>query len=89
MVGEGDEKFFVDGEKFPSWFGTGCEDYFGYSWGWPTKFSKEYHAQPFTNGEMYGIGNRLNNRFHIIDSVSFQSSFEAYLEKYHKDGYAN
>lgn len=87
--GEGDEKFFVDGEKFPSWFGTGCEDYFGYAWGWPTKFSKAYHAQPFTNGGMYGIGNRLNNRFHIIDSVPFQSSFEAYLEKYHKDGYAN
>ena len=27
--GEGDEKFFVDGEKFPSTFGTGSEDYFG------------------------------------------------------------
>ena len=26
--GEGDEKFFVDGEKFPSTFGTGSEDYF-------------------------------------------------------------
>ncbi len=31
--GEGDEKFFVDGEKFPSTFGTGSEDYFGYAWG--------------------------------------------------------
>ena len=30
--GEGDEKFFVDGEKFPSTFGTGSEDYFGYAW---------------------------------------------------------
>ena len=28
--GEGDEKFFVDGEGFPSTFGTGSEDYFGY-----------------------------------------------------------
>ena len=27
--GEGDEKWFVDGEKFPSSFGTGSEDYFG------------------------------------------------------------
>jgi hypothetical protein len=25
--GEGDEKFFVDGEKYPSTFGTGSEDY--------------------------------------------------------------
>ena len=31
--GEGDEKFYVDGEKFPSTFGTGTEDYFGYAWG--------------------------------------------------------
>lgn len=30
--GEGDEKFFVDGEKFPSSFGTGSEDYIGYAW---------------------------------------------------------
>ncbi|MEI9962647.1 MAG: DUF2961 domain-containing protein [Limisphaerales bacterium] len=31
--GEGDEKFFVDGEKIPSWFGTGSEDYFGFCLG--------------------------------------------------------
>ena len=87
--GEGDEKIFVDGEKFPSWFGTGCEDYFGYAWGKWNPFFKAYHAQPFTNGGMYGIGNRLNNRFHIIDSIPFQCSFEANLEKYHRDKYAN
>ena len=29
--GEGDEKFFVDGENFPSFYGTGSEDYFGYA----------------------------------------------------------
>ncbi len=31
--GEGDEKVFVDGENFPSIFGTGTEDYFSYAWG--------------------------------------------------------
>jgi hypothetical protein len=36
--GEGDDKFFVDGEKFPSSFGTGSEDYFGYAWSWPGTF---------------------------------------------------
>jgi len=30
--GEGDEKFFVDGEKMPSTFGTGSEDYFAHAW---------------------------------------------------------
>ncbi|MBC8571402.1 DUF2961 domain-containing protein [Zongyangia hominis] len=87
--GEGDEKFFVDGEKFPSWFGTGCEDYFGYAWGTWKPFTQAYHSQPFTNGGMFGIGSRLNNRFHVIDSIPFQESFNAYLEKYHRDEYAN
>ena len=87
--GEGDEKFFVDGEKFPSWFGTGVEDYFGYAWGTWHPFSNAYHSQPFTNGGMFGIGSRLNNRFHVIDSVPFNSSFDANIEKYHRDGYSN
>src|SRR5690606_2236416 len=30
--GEGDEKIYVDGETFPSHFGTGTEDYYGYAW---------------------------------------------------------
>lgn len=87
--GEGDEKFFVDGEKFPSWFGTGSEDYFGYAWGCWQPFSKAFHSQPFTNGGMFGAGNRLNNRFQVIDSIPFERTFEGYLEKYHRDGYAN
>jgi len=87
--GEGDEKFYIDSEKFPSWFGTGSEDYFGYAWGDWSHFSKPYHAQPFTNGGMWGIGNRLNNRFHIIDSVPFKESFTGTFEKYHRDGYSN
>ncbi len=87
--GEGDEKFFVDGEKFPSWFGTGSEDYFGYAWGSWMPFTYPYHAQPFTNGGMWGIGNRLNNRYHVLDNVPFTTSFEGYFEKYHRDGYSN
>lgn len=30
--GEGDEKIWVDGESFPSHFGTGTEDYYNSSW---------------------------------------------------------
>ena len=36
--GEGDEHIYVDGETFPSHFGTGTEDYYGYSWGTPAYF---------------------------------------------------
>jgi hypothetical protein len=76
--GEGDDKFFVDGEKFPSSFGTGTEDYFGYAWGLTTHFSQAYHSQTMASW----TGHTNNNRWHISDSVPFQNSLEACLEKY-------
>ena len=81
--GEGDEKFFVDGEKMPAWFGTGSEDYFGFSWGTPGHFSKAYHTQALApSGNLYAPGNRALNRFQITDNVPFQSSFEGCVEKW-------
>jgi hypothetical protein len=77
--GEGDEKFFVDGEKFPSTFGTGTEDYFGYAWCIPNYFEHAYHSQNYTEGNM---GYQSLNRWQVIDNVPFQESFEAYMEKY-------
>ncbi len=86
--GEGDEKFFLDGEKFPSWFGTGSEDYFGYAWATPDLFSKPYHSQAFNEGGIHWKGNRVLNRFQITDNIAFQSSFEGTIEKYYSDAYA-
>lgn len=88
--GEGDEKFFVDGEKFPSWYGTGSEDYFGYAWCMPTAFDEAYHGQPLCEGNI-GLnmvqdpGNKVNYRFHLTDSVPFYTSFDANMEKYFND----
>ena len=48
--GEGDEKIFVDGETFPSWFGTGSEDYYGYAWSDPKPFQHPYHNQTRCDG---------------------------------------
>jgi hypothetical protein len=78
--GEGDEKFFVDGEKFPSTFGTGSEDYFGYAWSSGSVFFQALHNQTRNNGR--NVGHISVNRWHISDSVPFQSSFEAAIEKY-------
>jgi len=78
--GEGDEKFFVDGEKFPSTIGTGSEDYFGYAWCNPTLFSNCYHNQTISMGNR---GHVSVNRWHITDNVPFQKSFEAAIEKYY------
>lgn len=82
--GEGDEKFFVDGEKFPSSFGTGTEDYFGYAWGAPRFFDSHTQAQPRNNDN---TGHIVVNRWHLSDNVPFDSSFEGTLEKYHGDNW--
>lgn len=78
--GEGDEKFFVDGEKFPSTFGTGTEDYFGYAWGNPEYFEKAFHSQSITTGNK---AHQTVTRWHIIDQVPFRESFKGYIEKYY------
>ena len=77
--GEGDEKFFVDGEQFPSTFGTGTEDYFGYAWCDPSVFQHAFHSQTLDNDNM---GYQPVNRWQITDNVPFQKSFDGYLEKY-------
>lgn len=78
--GEGDEKFFVDGEKFPSTFGTGSEDYFGYAWCDPTLFENAFHNQTISMGNK---GHISVNRWQIADNIPFQDSFEGYIEKYY------
>ncbi len=78
--GEGDEKFFIDGEKFPSTFGTGTEDYFGYAWGTPDYFQRPFHSQSKT---MNNRGHQTLNRFQIIDNVPFMESFDGFIEKYY------
>jgi D-arabinan exo alpha-(1,3)/(1,5)-arabinofuranosidase (non-reducing end) len=78
--GEGDEKFFVDGEKFPSTYGTGSEDYFGYAWSDPALFENCYHNQTISEDNK---GHISVNRWHIVDNVPFQTSFEGTIEKYY------
>lgn len=80
--GEGDEKIYVDGEKFPSHFGTGTEDYYGYAWCWPGLFNHAYHAQPRCDGPG-NYGRTSVNRFHIIDRIPFTKDFLFDMELWH------
>jgi len=77
--GEGDEKFFVDGEKFPSTYGTGSEDYFGYAWSSADLFYNPLHNQTICEGNK---GHISVNRWQIADNIPFQNSFEGSIEKY-------
>ena len=82
--GEGDEKVWVDGEKFPSWFGTGSEDYFGYAWCSNQPFTHALHNQPLCEGP--GNANYTAvNRWHLADNIPFQKSFRMTIENYGQD----
>ncbi|MFK7743027.1 MAG: glycoside hydrolase family 172 protein [Planctomycetota bacterium] len=80
--GEGDEKIWVDGESFPSWFGTGTEDYFGYAWCDPTPFQAPHHGQVSCEGPM-NYGFTQLHRLHLLDSIPFQRSLRFEFERWH------
>ncbi len=77
--GEGDEKIFIDKDTFPSFFGTGSEDYFNYSWSSAKIFSYPYCGQPRNDGP----GNRgyvSNFRWHISDDIPFNDKLAFFME---------
>lgn len=80
--GEGDEKFFVDGESFPSLFGTGTEDYYGYAWSTGEVFFRALHAQTRAGGPGFS-GTFSMNRFRTLDAVPFEKSLRFELELWH------
>ncbi len=80
--GEGDEKIYVDGEPFPSHFGTGSEDYYGYAWSSPARFAHAYHNQARCDGPGT-YGHNSLNRFHILDDIPFERHFRFDMENWH------
>ena len=77
--GEGDEKIYVDGETFPSHFGTGTEDYYGYAWCRPNFFEMPWHAQPCGRGNKRG-GLSVNCRYRLLDAIPFKSALRFDME---------
>jgi hypothetical protein len=80
--GEGDEKIFVDGESFPSSFGTGSEDYYGYSFGRQEPFSHPFLSQPVGTGNM-SWGTTVNMRHRSLDAIPFNASISSNIELWH------
>jgi D-arabinan exo alpha-(1,3)/(1,5)-arabinofuranosidase (non-reducing end) len=80
--GEGDEKIFVDGEAFPSHFGTGTEDYYGYAWGNPNYFAAPFHAQPYGRGAQ-ARDMVVNSRYRSLDGIPFHQSLQMDMELWH------
>jgi hypothetical protein len=71
--GEGDEKIYIDGEDFPSHFGTGTEDYYGYAWCLPDIFNTPFIAQPVGYGNSR-TGKAINTRMRLLDDLPYRSS---------------
>lgn len=82
--GEGDEKVWVDGEAFPSWFGTGTEDYIGYAWSSFHTFSTPFMGQPRSDGPA-SAGQIGNVRWHLVDDIPFERSIQFDIEIWHWD----
>jgi len=81
--GEGDDMFFVDGEKTPSINGTGTEDYFLGAWdfgGHP--FWYGLFGAPVVGQEVAG-GRSSVYRFHLDSPIPFTKSLRATIEHGH------
>lgn len=79
--GEGDEKIFIDDQLKPSFLGTGSEDYYNYAWSAEDLFAYGYCGQPRNDGPA-NRGFITNYRWHILDNIPFERSFDFYMELY-------
>ncbi|MDY7107047.1 MAG: glycoside hydrolase family 172 protein [Planctomycetota bacterium] len=80
--GEGDEKIYIDGETFPSHFGTGTEDYYGYAWCNTALFQAPQHNQTRCDGPR-NFGYTSVNRFRLLDTIPFTESLKVDMEVWH------
>lgn len=70
--GEGEVKFYIDGDqKFPTICGTGTEDYFGGSYGFPDVYTTAYTGNTLKRENGDGPRKWSLYRWHIMDPVSF------------------
>ena len=78
---EGDEMVYVDGEKEPSIYGTGTEDYFTSGWYFNRgEYAAPYHGLILKDDSLSRIA---AYRFHIQDAIPFTRSLRFTIEHGH------
>ncbi len=76
--GEGDDRFYVDGDPLPTLSGTGTEDYFCDGWGF-RPFTYPFYGVPTWEG--FDEGSRTTvYRWHVPDPIVFRHALRATLE---------
>ncbi len=80
--GEGDSKVWLDGETFPSYWGTGTDDDFGLGWADKSLFSHLWRAQSRHDGKGHeGFTSLFRAR--LLDRIVFTKSLKYELEVRH------
>ena len=76
--GEGEVKMFIDNdEKYPTWNGTGAEDYAGTAWGMGT-FNNKFQGCTVADEKR---GQFAFYRFHVPDEIYFNENFRAEIQE--------
>lgn len=79
--GEGELKFFLDGDKdFPTIAGTGTEDYFGASYGFPELYSTPFLGNTLKHSGQDGPPKWSLYRWHVLDPISFKRDLKLTIQ---------
>jgi hypothetical protein len=79
--GEGEVKFYIDGDReFPTICGTGTEDYFGGSYGFPEIYSTAYNGCVLKHAGEDGPTKWSLYRWHLMDPINFSSDLRVSIQ---------
>jgi hypothetical protein len=79
--GEGEMKFFIDGDtRFPTINGTGTEDYFCGSYGFPEIYSGPYTGCTLKHANESGPTKWSLYRWHIMDPIVFNQDLRVAIQ---------
>jgi len=85
--GEGEVKFYIDGDKkFPTYCGTGTEDYFGGAWGFygpnnaEQTFTTPFLGLPLSLQQPGQVPRHGLYRWHIVDPIHFAKDLKVTIQ---------
>ena len=79
--GEGEIKFYMDGDRrFPTICGTGTEDYFCGSYGFPEVYTTAYAGNTLAHPGTSGPPKWSLYRWHILDPIRFQEDLRVTIQ---------
>ena len=78
--GEGEIKFYTDGDENPTICGTGTEDYFGGAWGFGDTFSTPFLGYPLWRKEPGEVPKHGLYRWHVMDPIRFSEDLRVTIQ---------